>query len=95
MDCCDPAFPEYTPEQSQKIKDLIMVVNYHEALRAQHGAGNSALLDSRYVIAHSLMSKLARSLSDLGASLPIEELVEEYKDLPEHVAFSTTIVGSC
>lgn len=95
MDCCFPEPPRYTADEIQKIKDLIMAVNIHESLRAQHGAGNSALLDSRYLNAHSIMSKLARDLSDHSSDLPIEELMEEYKELPEHIGYNVTIVGSC
>ena len=77
-----------------RIADLVHVVALHEMLRAQYGPGG--VVDPRYVVAHSLMSKLSRDLAyTLDPFTSLDVLVERYKELPEHVGFDRTIVGSC
>lgn len=86
----------FTPEQEDKIRDLIRVTYIHETLRAQHGPGRAAMLDARYIFAHSLMSKLSRELAELpGIFIDLDALRAKYAHLPEHVAYDSTVVGSC
>lgn len=80
------------------IEDFVRATYLHEVLRTQHGPGNAALSDPRYIAAHSVMSKLARALNE-GAtplsSYDLDAIVAKYKDLPESVGFNITIIGSC
>ena len=87
-------------DKQQMERDLIRATYFHEMLRSLYGPGNAALSDPMYVVAHSLMSKLARKLNELNGEpllLPFEldAMVQKYKDLPEYFGFNDTIVGSC
>ena len=79
-------------------KHLIQVVNLHEKLRATLGPGLAALADERYVLAHSLMSKLSRALGNELSILSLDELRELsrlYESLPEHISHTPFIAVSC
>lgn len=86
---------EFVLKNQQMILDLIRAVYLHENLRGQHGPGLGALMDSRYVTAHSIMSKLSRELGSELHFQDLEAMAERYKDLPEHIAFNTLIGISC
>lgn len=82
----------------QKLLDLVKVVALHERLRSALGPGLAALADSRYVLAHSLMSKLSRDLAQDTPLLTLDELLvlfEQYRDLPEHIGLNEMVMVSC
>lgn len=86
---------EFLAENQQMVLDLIQAVNAHEQIRGMHGAGMGALMDARYVAAHSVMSKLSRELGARLQGRDLDAMVEQYKDLPEHITFDLPIAISC
>ena len=75
------------PSAHEMLIDMANAMSTHEKIRGEHGPGLGHQNDSRYTLAHQIMSKLSVILgTDLSLD-ELEDLAAKYKDCPEHEGF--------